>query len=403
MHTRDRVSVGIGLALLVGGAVAVGTGAFPAHEASALAERVWGILLFVVAMTMVAELSSRAGLFDVAARVVIQTAGSRSWRLWLLISAFTLACTIFLSLDTTVVLLTPMVVVLSRRIGLDPKPFALTVVWLANTGSMLLPISNLTNLLAANKFAQGSPAQFASLLWPVAVVCAVVPLALIALVFRRELGAAPTLAPNSPLISSGRPFAYAAQLFARRPLLTISAVVVSALIIALLAGVEVWIPATIAALALIAAHALTDRSALTWRLVPLPMIVLTAGLFLGMGAVGSMFVHEAVGNLLAQDDSPATLLGTAALGAGGANLINNLPAYLALEPLAHSPATMVALLVGVNAGPLITPWASLATLLWHERLVATGVHVSWSRYMLLGAVAAPLIIIAAWLALLVQF
>ncbi len=354
-------------------------------------------------MTIVAELSSRAGLFDVAARVVIQAAGSRSWRLWLLISAFTLACTIFLSLDTTVVLLTPMVVVLSRRIGLDPKPFALTVVWLANTGSMLLPISNLTNLLAANKVAQGSPAQFASLMWPVAVVCAVVPMVLIALVFRRELGAAPTLAPNSPLISTGRPFAYAAQLFARRPLLAISAVVVSALIIALLAGAEVWIPATVAALALVAAYALMDRSALTWHLVPLPMIVLTAGLFLAMGAVGSMFVHEAVGNLLAQDDSSATLLGTAALGAGGANLINNLPAYLALEPLAHSPATMVALLVGVNAGPLITPWASLATLLWHERLVATGVHVSWSRYILLGAVAAPLIIIAAWLALLVQF
>ena len=56
---------------------------------------------------------------------------------------------------------------------------------------------------------------------------------------------------------------------------------------------------------------------------------------------------------------------------------------------------MAALLIGVNAGPLITPWASLATLLWHQRLVADGVHIAWSRFALLGAVAAPLTIAAA--------
>jgi arsenical pump membrane protein len=48
---------------------------------------------------------------------------------------------------------------------------------------------------------------------------------------------------------------------------------------------------------------------------------------------------------------------------------------------------LVALLIGVNAGPLITPWASLATLLWHQRLTALGVTISWRQYALLGAVA----------------
>ncbi len=54
--------------------------------------------------------------------------------------------------------------------------------------------------------------------------------------------------------------------------------------------------------------------------------------------------------------------------------------------------------MGVNAGPLITPWASLATLLWHERLVSMGVHNNWSRYMLLGLVVAPLTVGLAMLA-----
>jgi Na+/H+ antiporter NhaD/arsenite permease-like protein len=60
---------------------------------------------------------------------------------------------------------------------------------------------------------------------------------------------------------------------------------------------------------------------------------------------------------------------------------------------------LAALLIGVNAGPLITPWASLATLLWHSRLQTLGVEVRWSRYLLLGLVAAPLTVVLATIGL----
>jgi Na+/H+ antiporter NhaD/arsenite permease-like protein len=60
---------------------------------------------------------------------------------------------------------------------------------------------------------------------------------------------------------------------------------------------------------------------------------------------------------------------------------------------------LIALLIGVNVGPLITPWASLATLLWHERLKALDVEISWRRYILLGLVAAPITVAAASVAL----
>jgi Na+/H+ antiporter NhaD/arsenite permease-like protein len=50
----------------------------------------------------------------------------------------------------------------------------------------------------------------------------------------------------------------------------------------------------------------------------------------------------------------------------------------------------------VNLGPLITPWASLATLLWHHRIVRLGVTISWPRFMLWGVVVAvPTVAIAA--------
>jgi arsenical pump membrane protein len=62
-------------------------------------------------------------------------------------------------------------------------------------------------------------------------------------------------------------------------------------------------------------------------------------------------------------DDPLSLLQLAFAGLVGANAIDNLPAYLALEPVAASPARIAALLIGVNVGALITPWASLAVLL----------------------------------------
>ncbi len=92
-------------------------------------------------------------------------------------------------------------------------------------------------------------------------------------------------------------------------------------------------------------------------------------------------------------DDLGSLWQLAGVGALVANGINNLPAYLALESVAGSPVRLAALLIGVNAGPIVTPWASLATLLWHDRLVAAGVEVRWSRFIVLGAVIAPLILL----------
>lgn len=403
MHTRDRITSLIGFSLLTFGGLAIATGYYPAPEAMEMFNRVWHVLLFVVAMTVVADISSRAGLFDVVARVVVQTAGKGPWLLWILLAAITVGFTVFLSLDTTVVLVTPLAVVLARRIGLNPLPYALTVVWLANTGSMLLPISNLTNLLAAGAMEDGSPLGFASATWVTAIVCVLVPLAIIAAGFRSSfrLPASVLEADNKVevIITRGNALSYGVQALRGRPALVFSSLVVAALIVALVSGAPVWIPSSLAALLLVAYTAYTDPSTLTWRIVPWSMLLLTSGLFVALGAAGSIFVNEIVLGLAPGNDSLAGLLQVSGLGALGANAINNLPAYLALEPLAHSEATLVALLIGVNVGPLITPWASLATLLWHERLVALNADFGWGKYIALGLLAAPLTVLLGTISL----
>ncbi len=69
------------------------------------------------------------------------------------------------------------------------------------------------------------------------------------------------------------------------------------------------------------------------------------------------------------------------------------PAYLALEPVAaDSPERLVALLIGVDLGPLITDWASLATLLWRERCTSADVTESAWRFAARGLLLVPLLL-----------
>jgi Na+/H+ antiporter NhaD/arsenite permease-like protein len=184
-----------------------------------------------------------------------------------------------------------------------------------------------------------------------------------------------------------------------RVLFIVSAVVVVALVPALVSGIEVWIPAAAAAVVLVVTFAVRRPSTLRFSMVPWQVVLLASGLFLVVEAAHSVGLGTLLAAVSGTGTSPLDLLRLAATGAAGSNAVNNLPAYLALEPVAGNPARIAALLIGVNAGPLITPWASLATLLWHERLVGLGVHISWGRYAVLGVIVVPITIVLAIAAL----
>jgi arsenical pump membrane protein len=95
----------------------------------------------------------------------------------------------------------------------------------------------------------------------------------------------------------------------------------------------------------------------------------------------------------------AALLGAAVLGAVLANLVNNLPATLALVPLAvGQPPLMLAMLIGVNIGPNATYQGSLATMLW-RRLLPADAKPEAGEFHRFGALTVPLILVLATLAL----
>ncbi|MFE6971495.1 SLC13 family permease [Isoptericola sp. NPDC057653] len=363
------------------------TGALPAEDARSLAALTGPVLGFVVLLTVVSELCAGAGLFDAVADGAARLARGRAWVLWLLVAGAAATCTVVLSLDTTAVLLTPAVVAVARRLDRDPLPLALTVLALANTASLLLPVSNLTNLMAAPSFDGGYLGVMAA---PALAVLAVVLLALAAL-------------HASAL--RGR-YAVPARRAAADPVLLRVAAVVVLLMGAGFAAELPVLPVALGATAVLGV-------ATAWRRAPLPVpvrelvpwrtVVVTAGLFVVVGTWHAHGLTELLAPLVGTGDDAGSLAQVAAVGATSANAVNNLPAYLALAPtVTGDDARLAALLVGVNAGPLITPWASLATLLWlqqYRRHTFSAPAGLVRRVVAQGVVVAPLAVAAGVLAL----
>lgn len=124
----------------------------------------------------------------------------------------------------------------------------------------------------------------------------------------------------------------------------------------------------------------------------------TVSIFLVVAALD----RHGLGTLLRDAAGPAASGGyvedlrVAVTGAAASNLVNNLPAYLALEGTTGTdPGRLLALVVGTNAGPLVTVWASVATLLWRERCRAHGVRISAVRFAAEGlACVLPLVVLS---------
>lgn len=386
LHPLDWLAA----ALLVMGLVAVATGLLPSGPASDVLARIGPLLVFLATVIVLAELTGKAEVFDVVATWVAR-AGKGSYALLFgLCVVFASVTTITLNLDTTAVLLTPVMLALATRVGIAAVPLAMTTVWLANTASLLLPVSNLTNLLAADRVAL-SPSQMAAVMWP-PQVAAIVATMLCLWVFywrRGRRGEERYVPPEPP-----RP--------ADPVLLRVCALACGGFLLVLLADlVPLWAASTTAALVVGVAFARRRREELRWSLVPWRLLVLVPGMFLVVETVSALGMDRILASAIGAQEGPLGVLRTAAVGAGFSNALNNLPAYVAGEavvPLGHQEQ-LLGLLIGVNVGPLVTPWASLATLLWFERCRWHGTRIALGRFMGTSLVLAATGTVAATVAL----
>jgi arsenical pump membrane protein len=336
----------------------IAVGAISMHDAAAEAARLLRVVAFLGAVLVLAKMCDDEGLFEAAGAAM---ARGRIGSQRLLRQVFVIAAiiTAALSLDATVVLLTPVVLTTVRRLRAPVRPHAYATAHLANAASLLLPVSNLTNLLAF-RAANVSFIKFTVLMtlpWLAAVGTVYV---VFRVFFRRDLSVAPDPRQDEPVPPT--------PVFA----LVVVALTLAGFVIAEAAGVApAW--AALAGAAVMAVRSLARRhtsAAEIARAVNVPFLVFVLALGVVVQAVMRNGVSERMGALMPSGSGLLALLGYAALAAVLANIVNNLPATLVLVPLVApiGPAAVLAVLIGVNIGPNLSYVGSLSNLLWRSVL-----------------------------------
>ena len=222
-------------------------------------------------------------------------------------------------------------------------PHVYATTHLANAGSLLLPVSNLNNLLAFQ--ASGvSFMRFAGLMAAPWLLVVVVERLAIGRFFRSDLASSSGgLSRQVAVYEPARAAAGAG------PAPGFAAIVVVATLVGFVVASAVGVdPAWAAAggVVVLGWHSLARRRVTPARLVRsvnVPFLLFVLGLGVVVRAVVDNGLAEAVGDLLPRGSSFAALLLVAAIAAVLANVVNNLPAILLLLPL----------LAGGGPGPVL--------------------------------------------------
>lgn len=354
---------------------------------------------FLALVLVIAHLADALGVFSWMASAATDASRGSSRRLLTAVFAAAALTTAVLSLDATVVLLTPAVIGAARALRVPARPHSYATAHLANSASTLLPVSNLTNLLAFG--ATGLTfAHFAALMalpWAVTIA---IEFAVFRLFFRRDLDTVGVTPPNEHPSAPAPRFA-----------LSVLGATLLGFGSAGVVGIEPYWVAAVGA-AVLGTYALRLGFTAPARVLRAadPMfcgfVLLLSIVVLGVttGPIGAWMIA-----LMPGEASFTGLLLVAAIAATASNLVNNLPAtLLMLSALGASagPGLTLAMILGVNLGPNLTYVGSLAVMLWRRVSARHGEPSSLGTFTVLGAITTPLTILgsvaALWVALRIQ-
>ena len=258
---------------------------------------------------------------------------------------------------------------------------------LSNAGSLLLPGSNLTNLIVLGQL-HLSGGEFLSrmvLPWMAAVL---ITAAVIAVAHRRSL------VSGTPVLASERAGRQANeardhQAGGRPAVFGVGAVAVIAVTVLVLALRSPALPVAAVGVVAVLIRLATGRIGVDRALevLGLPVLVGLFGIATALGALGRSWSGPAT--LLAHLDP----VGTAAVAAVASVLVNNLPAASLLA--ARVPPHPYALLVGLDIGPNLFVTGSLAWILWWRTARSSGSDPPVARTIVLGLISVPLSMAAA--------
>jgi arsenical pump membrane protein len=388
-----------GTAAVLGAIAILAAGVVSPADAFDVLKATDNILLFFLGLMVISTVTDQAGFFKWCAQKAVGLAKGSARRLLLVVFSLGVLITAFFSNDATALILTPIVFVLVTRFKLRPLPYVFACAFIANTASMLLPVSNPVNLLAVDTFriTLGEYLKF-TLLPSLAAIS--INIGLFMFIFRKDIAGSFRDEQPEPPVRIDAFFGF----------VCVALVLTAAgYVLASVYGKPVSWPATGGAAVLLAGGFAFRRlkprsvaSGISWSI-----FIFIVGLALLVRGLENEGVTRAIGEAVGHLSSAGTLWAVLAVSFGtaiGANLVNNWSmmmisvsslASVSSTALSFDRSLIYASVLGADLGPNITILGSLSSMLWLVLLRQRGLDIRQTQYIKLGLIVMPLTLITS--------
>lgn len=393
----------IGTSAVIGAIVALVFGVVSFDDVLVVSNIVWDATLAFIGIIILSMVLDEIGFFEWCALKMAKISNGNGIKMFIysiLLGAFVSA---LFANDGAALILTPILLAKMRILKLEPKTivaFLLAGGFISDSASLPFVFSNLTNIVTANYFNIGFVDYFLNMIIPFLVSVVVSTLFLYILLHKnipKRVDVTLLKEPKSAIKNE--------------KLFYFSWIFLGFLLSIYFIGDAFDLPISIFALggAIVFLTIATLQKAVKPKEIikeaPWQVVWFSIGLYIvvyGLKNAGltdylTLVLHE----LVKQGDTIA-IIGTGFISAILSAIMNNMPTVMIMDiALKDIPneALAYANIIGCNLGPKMTPFGSLATLLWLHVLAKKGVKIGFWEYSKFGLIITPPVLLVVLLAL----
>lgn len=383
----------IGTSAIIGAVIALIFGVVSFSDVLDVTSIVWDATLAFIGIIILSLVLDEIGFFEWAALKMAKFSNGSGIKMFIysiLLGAFVSA---LFANDGAALILTPILLAKMRVLNLNLKTivaFLLAGGFISDSASLPFVFSNLTNIVTANYFNIGFTKYLFDMITPFLVSVAISTLFLW-IILRKEIPKSVdiTLLKEPKSVIKNLKLFYFSWFF------------LTFLLVSYFIGDIFNLPISIFALGgaivflLIATVVKTVEPKKIIKDAPWQVVWFSIGLYIvvyGLKNAGLTEYLSTILKLLSQQNDTVAVLGTGFIAAFLSAIMNNMPTIMimdiALKDIGNE-AMIYANIIGCNLGPKMTPFGSLATLLWLYVLAQKGVKISFAQYSKFGLVITP--------------
>jgi len=393
----------IGTTTIIGAGVALLAGVVSFSDVLIVYEIIWDATLAFIGIIILSMVLDEIGFFEWAALKMAKLSkgsGTKMFFYSILLGAFVSA---LFANDGAALILTPILLAKMNILRLNTKTilaFLLAGGFISDSASLPFVFSNLTNIVTANYFNIGFTAFIQNMMLPF-VVSVVASMLVLWLVLKNEI---PKTVDINLLKNPD-------EVIKHRGLFNFSWAFLALLLSGYFIGDAYNIPISVFALGggvlflAIASYTKTVEPMQIMKEAPWQVVWFSLGLYIVVYGLKNAGLTDEVAQILHylnEQSQVVAVVGTGFLAAFLSAFMNNMPTIMVMDIALvdiSNEAMIYANIIGCNLGPKMTPFGSLATLLWLHTLEKKGVKISFWSYSKFGLIVTPPVLLVVLLSL----